>query len=209
MHWIDPTSLPAVSGEVERFIINPRGDLDGLVLAGNRLVHVPPHLSEAVTSAIRPGDTIRVHGVRPRGADMMAAVSLTAASGQVILDGRPAAQEKGQKGVHDKPKQQKFEAQGTVHLSLFGPKGELRGALLDDGTVLRIGPKEAERVVDLLRPAAVIQARGAGIDTKHGRVIVVSEIAAAGGAFKPVKKPKPEKHAKREKEEPREAVPHD
>ncbi len=68
MHWIDPTSLPALSGEVERFIINPHGDLDGLVLAGDQLVHFPPHLSEAVTAAIHPGDTIRVHGVRLRGA---------------------------------------------------------------------------------------------------------------------------------------------
>jgi hypothetical protein len=150
MHWIDPTSLPSVSGEVERFIINPRGDLDGLVLAGSQLVHVPPHLSEVVTSAIGPGDTIRVHGVRPRGTDMIAAVSLTAASGQVILDEGPAAHEKRHKGNHDKPKQQKLDAQGTVHLSLFSPRGELRGALLDDGTVLRIGPKEAERVIDLL-----------------------------------------------------------
>ncbi len=37
MHWIDPTSLPTMSGEVERFIINPNGDLDGVVLAGGGL----------------------------------------------------------------------------------------------------------------------------------------------------------------------------
>ena len=31
-------------------------------------------------------------------------------------------------------------AEGIVRLSLFGPKGELRGALLADGTSVRIGP---------------------------------------------------------------------
>jgi hypothetical protein len=55
----------------------------------------------------------------------------------------------------------------------------------------------------------VIQARGEGIETKHGRVIEVSEIAAAGGAFKLVKKPKPDKHGKHKTEELQGAVPHD
>jgi hypothetical protein len=125
MHWIDPTSLPALSGEVERFIINPHGDLDGVVLVGGGLVHFPHHLSEAVAAAIRPGDPITVHGVRLRGVDMVAAVSLTAKSGEVILE---------------------------------------------------------------------------GLETKHGRVIEVSEIAAAGSKLKSVKTPERDKDGKHKKE---------
>lgn len=141
MHWIDPIFLPAVVGEVERFIINPHGELDGLVLAGGHLVHFPPHLSEAVAAAIRPGDTIRVHGVRLRGADMIAAVSLTSATGEIILDEGPDARDKTPKAKHDEPARQKLDARGTVRLPLFSPKGELRGSLLDEGTVLRVNPR--------------------------------------------------------------------
>ncbi len=35
MHWIDPSCLPASRGVVKRFIPNPSGDLDGLVLIGD------------------------------------------------------------------------------------------------------------------------------------------------------------------------------
>src|SRR5438552_2913912 len=85
MHWIDPNSLPAVAGTVKQFVPNAHGDLDGMVLNDNAgkaiLVHFPPHLSEPVKAAMKAGDAIRVHGVRPRGAVLIAAVSLVAANG--------------------------------------------------------------------------------------------------------------------------------
>jgi hypothetical protein len=34
MHWIDPEHLPSTDGEIERFVVNPRGEIDGLVLHG-------------------------------------------------------------------------------------------------------------------------------------------------------------------------------
>jgi hypothetical protein len=37
-----------------------------------------------------------------------------------------------------------MNVQGKIVLPLFGPKGELRGALLDDGTSLRMPPHAAE-----------------------------------------------------------------
>jgi hypothetical protein len=80
-------------------------------------------------------------------------------------------------------------------------KGRLRGALLDDGTVLRLGPKEAARFADLLEPAAATEVRGEGLETKLGRVIEVSEIAAAGSKLKSVKTPERDKDGKHKKEE--------
>jgi len=29
MHWIDPDCLPETKGKVERFILNPHGEIDG------------------------------------------------------------------------------------------------------------------------------------------------------------------------------------
>ena len=52
---------------------------------------------------------------------------------------------------HPHVDREKMEAEGRVRLSLFGPKGELRGALLADGTVVRLGPKEAEHVAKLVK----------------------------------------------------------
>ena len=78
MHRIDPASLPVTTGQVERFTLNPHGELDGLVLAEGKLVHFPPHLLEAVAAAVRLGDKISVHdGMSPANTGRMARQSRT------------------------------------------------------------------------------------------------------------------------------------
>ena len=193
MHWIDPDSLPEIAGTIERFVLNPHGEVDGFVMKDKQvaiLVHTPPHMDGELTRHIKPGDKVRVRGVRPRGAKLLAAVSVTTADGREIVDKGPDHDRK-----HPKVKHEPMSVQDRVELSLFGPKGELRGALLSDGTVLRIGPKEAEHVADLLAPGAKLAARGEGLTTKHGRVINALEIGPDPDKLKPVKKkdkkPKP------------------
>lgn len=174
MHWIDPTSLPETRGKVTRFLLNPHGEVDGLVV-GSRQVHVPPHLSKQITRHIALGDAIRVRGVKPRDADMIAAVSMTTRSGVVILDEGPHHDGK----PHHKPdvERKPMDASGEVVLSLFGPKGELRGALLDDGTSLRMPPHAAAELAAYLMPGAHVHAWGHGVKNRHGRTIEVDEIA--------------------------------
>jgi len=177
MHWIDPESLPEVSGTVSRFLLNPEGDVDGFVLGGRRLrqVHVPPHLSRHIARHVALGDKIRVRGVKPRGADMIAAVSLTTAGGKVILDEGPPA--KGDQPPKRPTARRPMEAAGEVTLSLFGPKGELRGALLDDGTSLRMPPHAATELAAYLAPGVHVHAWGHGLKNKFGRTLEVDEIA--------------------------------
>lgn len=189
MHWIDPDSLPEVAGSFERFVLNPHGEVDGFVMRDKKaaiLVHTPPHLDGALTRHLKPGEKVRVRGVRPRGADLLAAVSVITAGGREIVDNGPDHDRE-----HPKVKHTPMAAAGEVELSLFGPKGELRGALLSDGTVLRVGPKEAEHVAALLAPGAKLAARGDGVQTRHGRVIHVEEIGSDEDRLKRVKKPKP------------------
>lgn len=189
MHWIDPDSLPETAGTFERFVLNPHGEVDGFVMKDKKtlvLVHTPPHMDKEITRHLKQGEKVRVRGVRPRGAEVLAAVSVTTAAGRDIVDNGPDHDRE-----HPKVKHTPMAAHGTVALSLFGPKGELRGALLSDGTVLRVGPKEAEHVAALLAPGAAVAARGDGLETKHGRVIHVDEIGPDEDRLKPIKKPKP------------------
>ena len=203
MHWIDPDCLPETKGSFERFVLNPHGEIDGLVLNGGKerttLIHVPPHLSAAIETSIRPGEAVTVRGVRPRGADMVAAVALTTAAGHVIIDDGPDHEAPDRKDGREHrtpskpPTPRKAELTGTVRLSLFAPKGELRGALLEDGSVVRIGPKEASRFAGILQPGAAIAVRGDAIETKHGRVVNGKEIGPSLAELRPVKNGK---HAK-------------
>ncbi len=201
MHWIDPNCLPQTQGKVEGFITNRDGEIDGIVLDRSAqaplLVCTPPHLAAAIEAAIKVGDAISVRGVRPRRADIVAAVALTNANGAIITDDGPSHEDER------KPDQERadhartaMEAEGAVRLSLFGPKGELRGALLQDGTVIRIGPKEAAALVELLRPGSLIAVRGGGLHTKHGRVIAPKEIGPDLHSLTPVRAPKPKEKGK-------------
>jgi hypothetical protein len=189
MHWIDPDSLPEVAGIFERFVLNPHGEVDGFVMKGEQaavLVHTPPHVEDQLTRHLSAGDKVRVRGVRPRGAELLAAVAVITATGRQIIDEGPNHDRK-----HPKVKHEPMTADGTVQMSLFGPKGELRGALLSDGTVLRVGPKEAEQVATLLAPGAKLAARGDGLQTRHGRVIHAFELGPDSARLKAVRKPKP------------------
>ncbi|MFS0757612.1 hypothetical protein ABC383_23390 [Noviherbaspirillum sp. 1P10PC] len=177
MHWIDPESLSEKKGPLSVFLPNPHGELDGIVLGPRQQqqVHFPPHLSSQIARHIAVGDDVLVRGVKPRGADMIAAVSIMAKGGKVILD-------KGPKHHDEKPhrphaRRKAMEASGEVALSLFGPRGELRGALLDDGTSLRMPPHAAAELASYLAPGALVQAWGHGMRNRHGCVIEVDEIA--------------------------------
>ena len=89
--------LPETRGAVEGFIVNRHGEIDGLLLAGPRptclLVCMPPHLGAAIEAEVKHGDAIRVRGVRPRQADIIAAVALTAGNGAVIVDDGPGGED--------------------------------------------------------------------------------------------------------------------
>lgn len=199
MHWINPDSLPEVAGSFERFVLNPHGEVDGFVMTDKNvaiLVHTPPHLDSELSLHLAPGDSVRVRGVRPRGAELLAAVAVTTASGRQIIDQGPDLNRK-----HPKVKHEPMTADDVVQISLFGPKGELRGALLSDGTVLRVGPKEAEQVAALLAPGAKVAARGDGLQTRHGRVIHALELGPDAARLKPVRKPKPKEKNKEPKHE--------
>jgi hypothetical protein len=189
VHWIDPESLPAAAGIVERFVLNPHGEVDGFVMRfgpDDVLVHTPPHMEAELVRRIKPGETVTVRGVRPRGAALLAAVAVIAKDGHRIDDHGPDKDRK-----HPKVEHWTMTAEGTVRLSLFGPKGELRGALLADGTSVRIGPKEAEHIEKLLAPGSTLVVRGDGLETRHGRVIHASEAGSTRDELALVKAPKP------------------
>jgi hypothetical protein len=199
MHWLDPDHLPHVTAKVERFLLNPHGDVDGMILTNGIEVHSPPHLSEEIRAAIQPGDRMTVRGVRPRSVDMIAAVAIDTADGKRIDDnGPPKDHKKSKKRVRDeaiKARHRKMEAVGSVIRALHGPKGEIRGCLLNSGTIVRFPAHEAASILELLSPGAPLVVRGEGLVTELGTVIEAQEVGASEDAIHSIKDKKP-KHDK-------------
>jgi hypothetical protein len=184
MHWVDPAQLPLVKGTIERFTINGQGELDGLILDmgadGIKLVHFPSHMADDVRAVLEPGDTVRVRGLKPRDADVIAAVALECADGTQIVDRGPPTHANGKNRQF---KQMPMSASGKIRLTLFTPKGKVRGALLNDGTILRLTLKQAEQIKERLQTGATIEVRGTGLETKYGRVIEVHHLGTPAGKF--------------------------
>jgi len=198
MHWIDPAYLPETTGTVDRFLINAHGDAEGLMLRDGKEVHFPRHLAKRVLAAFKPGDPIKVRGVRPRGVDMIAAVSLQAGeSPEITDDGAPkdVDERKGErKPNHESAKH--VEVEGVVRHLLHGPRGETRGALLDDGTIVRMPASAAESLNELLSLGHPFAARGERLTNALGTVIDAHAFGASLATLRSVDMKKGGKHEK-------------
>jgi hypothetical protein len=191
-----PAQQPATTtGVVARFTLSPRGELDGLILGDGTEVHVPPHLSTELAAAVRPGDTVTISGYRSPIAALVIATSVTnTTNNQTVVDrgppppgtippplplGMPA------------PGAQSISAQGRVQRLLHGPAGDVNGALLEDGTVVRMPPHVAYQVASLLTPGQSIAAQGWALNTAYGRVIDVQAIGSSPNQMTTVSPPPP------------------
>lgn len=165
MHWIDPDSLSPVKSKVARFLFNPHGDADGMLLVNGTEAHFPPHLSRKVLKGIQPGDAVTLYGVKPKAADMIACVAIESAKGDRIDDTGPPAKAKKKKharksGGADDASLKYVEIEETIERKLHGPKGEVRGVLLSSGCIVRFPPHAAVDARTLLKPGAVLAVRG-------------------------------------------------
>src|SRR5229473_6452857 len=165
----DLQQLLATRGTVSRYTLTPRGDVDGLILADGTEVHFPPHLSTQLVYAVKPGDAVTVRGLKALNIPLVAAVSITnGRSGQTVTDNGPGFGP-GSKG----PRQagQPMTVQGRVQMALHGPRGDVNGVLIEDGTILRLPPPEAERFASQLAPGQTVTAQGDAITTDRKSVV--------------------------------------
>jgi hypothetical protein len=74
-------------GTVQRFTLTPIGELDGVILTDGTEVHLPPHLTTQLASAVRIGDTVAVQGYRSPSVSLVVASSITDTNtGQTVDD---------------------------------------------------------------------------------------------------------------------------
>jgi len=182
----DPAQLPAIQGKVAEYSLTPRGDVDGLILVDGTEVHLPPHLGTQLVYAVKPGDAVTIHGLKARAIAMVQAMSVTDdLSGKTVTDTGAG----GPPGSHTA--QQALNATGRIKTQLHGPRGDLNGALLEDGTIIRLPPPEATRLVAMLTAGKAVTVQGQGIEGPLGRVIEAHAIGPDIGHLSQVAVPPP------------------
>ena len=177
----DSSQLPETRGTIRQYTLTPRGDVDGLILTDGTEVKLPPHLTGQIVFAVRPGDAVSIRGLRARAIPLIDATSITnVATGKGVVDNGP-------------PDRAGYEQafSGRIASTLHGKRGEVNGALLEDGTVLRLPPPEAERLESWLRSGQMVSVRGDVFDTALGRVIDVRALGTSPEQMTELAGPRP------------------
>lgn len=186
----DPGQFPAFNGRVQQFTLTPRGDIDGFILTDGTEVKTPPHLSTQIAVTLRNGDAVTIRGLRAAAIPLIEATSVTNdATGQTVIDTGPPPKGPG-RGWWDRGPGQ-ATLQGRVRMTLHGPKGDINGALLDDGAIVRLPPPEAAHFASLLSPGQAISVEGDVNATVLGRVIEATSIGQTGSSMNQIVAPPP------------------
>ncbi len=164
----DPAQLPTVKGKIAQFTLSPRGDIDGMLLDDGTEVHVGPGISSELAFTLKPGDAVTIHGLKAKSVAMVAAASITNdATGTTVT---------GRMGRGPEERGASIEAEGTVKQLLHEPRGEVNGVLLDNGTVVRLPPPEAKKLAAQLAVGQKLFARGIGVTSPLGKVVMARQV---------------------------------
>ncbi|MDU6494016.1 hypothetical protein, partial [Bradyrhizobium sp.] len=134
--------------------------------------------------AIRPGDGVSVRGLRARALPLVDATQITnIATGKSVIDNGPP-DGPGRRGGEQ-------TLSGRITTVLHGKRGEVNGAVLEDGTELRLPPPEAERFGEPLRAGQTISVRGDLLETALGKLVDVRAIGTSPDQLTEIEAPRP------------------
>ena len=179
-------AVETVQGTVSQYLMNPNGEVDGLLLTDGIQVHFPPHMSADLTQAVRTNDIVNAQGVHENTVHFRAFTISDTVTGQSVNESRPSQFQRPVppelRGVNLKP----LQADGTVKVVLVAPRGETDGVVLDNGTIIRVPPDVGTQYSAWLQVGQSIAANGYGTENQFGRCLQAAGIGLSGQALTPI-----------------------
>jgi hypothetical protein len=184
-----PPSLrkrPVAEGEVWRYVLDPRGDIEGLVLKDGAHMYITSRAADKLVKAIKPGQHVRVHGQRHEGDPLVHAdVILNLTTGTIFtvpfrLD-LPAPEQEKHLSMTE------MTAEGTIEVLLVHAlKGIVQGMMLSDDTQVRLPPDVNDELRRSFRVGAHVFVEGNGTATEHGRCLEALAMSLNRGKLTPL-----------------------
>ena len=171
---------PVADGIVDRYLLTPRGDVNGLLLRDGSQMHVTLRAGEDLTKSIQPGDHVRVHGRRVSDSPLVKPDVIIN-----VTDGRsftvPYRLDLPMPPREQRPAVNEMRVAGSIEVLLYDHlKGVVNGALLSDGTQVRLPPDVGEHFHASLQKDMDVEVRGHGIATAYGSVLEATSIGRKG-----------------------------
>lgn len=186
-------STQQTKGKVQRVLMNPEGKIDGLLLVDGTQVKFPPHMSQELLSLVKANDSISIKGTK-ENAKVIKAESITnTATNKSIVDKGPTPPEGGSgegpggpgpKGPNGGPKGpgnheglKELSAQGKIQTQLLGRKGEVNGAILADGSIVRFSPRIVEDSKVKVDVGQNLKVTGFGTQNSNGKSLEATSLS--------------------------------
>jgi len=180
------TTTPTATGTLSRFVMNTRGEVDGLFLDDDVQVRFPPHMSDELTGATRPGGTVAIVGTRERGGAIRAHTITNTETNQSVTEHEPTGARSPAPAHRVRGA---MSAQGRIQILMHNPTGDTDGLVLDDGSIVRFPADLGEQIpLEVFQRGIAIVAQGYGTENRYGRVLeatamtVAADMGAQAGA---------------------------
>jgi hypothetical protein len=168
---------PIAKGTVSRLLPNPDGQVEGLLLSDGTQVRFPPHMSQELASAVRPGSAVAVEGYREAGGAVRARVITDEASGQRVVERDPQPPAAAPNTTHSTGLGP-LSVEGRIQQLMRDPAGDVNGVVLEDGSVVRFPANVRRQFPGVLQPGIAVSASGYGTQTRFGRALDATTLGA-------------------------------
>jgi hypothetical protein len=176
--------VTSIRGTVSQYLINPDGLVDGFLLSDRTIVRFPPHLSQQLVETVRSQDSVRVDGFFEFQGVIRASTIENDSTRQSVVDTPPSAQ--NPPPAPNLYARQPMSASGVIKALTYAPRGEIDGAVLDNGTIVHVPPSARMQYASLFRVGAPLAASGYGTANAYGRSFEATAIGASASQMQTV-----------------------
>ena len=159
------------TGQVQQYLLNPEGKVDGVLLSNGLQVKFGPHLGDSLVAMIAPGAGVSITGtpgISTRFGQEVKAKSITNSQTNQTLVKQPPA-------VPPQPPLQgnysNLSVEGTAQQWLVGHRGEINGVILSSGAQVKFPPHVGMQLLSLAQRGDRVQAEGFGTSNSYGQVL--------------------------------------
>ena len=162
-----------VNGVVKHLLMNPSGKVDGFILNDGTQIYTPPHLSSQVTKTALINERVNVIGVKDHDRLITATRVMNVYTNKVVEIVAPTPKIANVRAV--RTGMQQLQARGKIKSKIFGKEGELKGVILSDSSIVRFGPKVAEKAK--FEVGQQIKVSGYGTKNSNGKSLEATSIS--------------------------------
>jgi hypothetical protein len=178
---LNPGAYTSVSGTISQLNYGPEMEVTSFLVNGNTLVTFPPHITLALGSTLKTGESVQVTGLASPTRTGMQRIDMQTlnAAGKTFALPQP-----GQFTAYD--------GSGKVTQLNYNREGDVDGFLLDNGVFARIPPPASASLGSAVAVGQQLSVAGYSHQALNGRTIVdVQSINGQALAYGPPGPPPP------------------